>query len=182
MLNERHQGQQVRIKGSKFYYVILQLFIVGGLVGTIICLNKGLKFDSLYSLWYLYGGFSLFPIFLYLFFCFLPGLIPGRTLVTLIKGRDGSFETKKGRVPFTSIKEVKLLQNRLTLVERIVIKTFEGRTYKIPVYEIIQDYDFCLLIELYVYPYMSPEGKQWWDGWVNLKWMKEVGKYERPAG
>ena len=63
-----------------------------------------------------------------------------------------------------------------------MIKTFEGRAYKIPVYGIIQDYDFCLLIELYVYPYMSPEGKQWWDGWVNLKWMKEVGKYERPAG
>ncbi len=101
MLNERHYGQQVQIKGCKFYYVILQLFIVGGLVGTIICLKEGLKFDSLYSLWYLYGGFSLFPIFLYLFFCFLPGLIPGRTSLYVTRGETvvgwlGQFEVDEG--------------------------------------------------------------------------------------
>ncbi|WP_367036313.1 DUF5381 family protein [Rossellomorea marisflavi] len=130
------------------------------------------------------GAIRYPPLFLYLFFCFLPGLILGRTLVTLMKGMDGYFKTttRKGLVPFRSIKHVKLLQNRLTLVERIVIKIFEGRTYKIPVYGIIQDYDFCLIIEQYVYPYMSPEGKNWWDGWVNLKWIKEVGNYERTAG
>ncbi|WP_197089407.1 hypothetical protein [Rossellomorea marisflavi] len=49
---------------------------------------------------------------------------------------------------------MKLIQNRLTHLELIVIKTLEGRIYKISVYGIIQDYDSCLLIEHDFYPHV----------------------------
>lgn len=181
MLNFRESGKEINIKGSKFYYGILAAFLVGGLLGTGYLIIEGLKFSSAFSFVWMIGGFIFFPIFCYLFLWFLPGMIPGRTLVTLIQGPGGSLRSKKGDIPFEAIKFIELRRNGLTLVNSMYIETFDGKTFRIPTYDLIDDTDFSILVDQYIYPNMNQDAKKVWDRHVNLsKLFDEVG-YERKA-
>ncbi|MGM0923959.1 MAG: DUF5381 family protein [Bacillota bacterium] len=181
MLNLNESGNTVSIKGSKFYYAILAAFILGGLFGTGYLIFEGLKFSSAFSILWVVGGFIFFPIFLYLFLWFIPGLIPGRILISLVQGESGYLKTKKGNVLFTAIKQIELKRNTLNLINSIVIETFEQKVYKIPTYDLIDEVDYAVIVDKYMYPHMTAESKMVWDRKVNLdKLFKEV-KYERKS-
>ncbi|USK34274.1 YfjD family protein [Bacillus sp. F19] len=179
MLNLQKENNSIKMKGSKFMYVWMLLATFGGLAACIFLIVNGFKFDSKYSFFYLGGGFLLFPIFLYLTLWSLPGFVPGKTLLVVIEGANGSIIAKKDTIPFTSIKSIRFVRNPLNLINDIVIETFQGEVRKIRTYNLIDDTDFAILIDQYVYPNMSEDAKAVWDRHVNLSELFEHAKYER---
>ncbi|WP_224773361.1 DUF5381 family protein [Metabacillus idriensis] len=182
MLNLISSGSNLQVKGSKFYYGILAAFILGGLLGTSYLIFDGLKFSSAFSFLWIVGGFIFFPIYLYLFIWFLPGLIPGKVLISLFQGNDGYLVTKKGNISFKQIRNIDLVRNPLNLVNNMVIETFDGRVIKIPTYDLIDDTDFAVIVDKYIFLHLTPEAKQVWDCKVNLDKLYENVKYERETG
>ncbi|MEM5017391.1 DUF5381 family protein [Metabacillus indicus] len=171
----------IDIKGSRFYYSILSAFIIGGLLGTGYLLIEGFKLSSGYSFIWLFGGLIFFPVFLYLFCWFLPGLIPGRSLFSIVQGPGGSVTSKKGDISFAAVKHIELRRNGLTLVNSIYVESIEGRTFRIPTYDLIDDTDFSILVDQNIYPYLNVEAKARWDGQVNLKKLYDDVGYVRKA-
>ncbi|USK34276.1 YfjD family protein [Bacillus sp. F19] len=147
-------------------------FILGGLFGSSYAISEGFGFV---------GGFLFFPIFLYLFFWFLPGLIPGKVLISLLQGEGGYLRTKKGDIAFQHIKQINLARNPVNLVNRIVIKTFDEIVYEIPAYDLIDETDFAVIVDKYIFSHMCSETQLAWNRNVNLdKLFREVN-YERKA-
>ncbi|MGX1195391.1 DUF5381 family protein [Metabacillus sp. SLBN-84] len=175
------KSNTIDIKGSRFYYSILSAFIIGGLLGTGYLLIEGFKFTSGYSFIWLFGGLIFFPVFLYLFCWFLPGLIPGRSLFSIVQGPGGSVTSRKGDISFADFKHIELRRNGLTLVNSIYVENVEGVSFRIPTYDLIDDTDFAVLVDQYIYPYMNVEAKAMWDGQVNLKKLYDDVGYERSA-
>lgn len=143
ILNTISKNSKLHIKGNKFYYGVLTAFMLGGLFGSSYAILEGFG---------LVGGFLFFPIFLYLFFCFQPGLIPGKVLISLVQVEDGYLSTKKGVIAFQSIKQINLVRNPVNLVNRIVIVTFDQKVHKIPTYDLIDETDFAVIVNKYIFP------------------------------
>ncbi|SFB99574.1 hypothetical protein SAMN05443252_101367 [Bacillus sp. OV322] len=179
MLNIRQSGEKIDIKGSKVYYVILLIFYVGGIAGMSWVLKEGLTFSSAFSLMWIAGGVILLPILIYLFIWFIPGLLPGKTIVSLVKGPNGYIKTKAGNVPFSAIKDAELRRNGFTLINVLVITTHDRKQYRNSTYNLIGDNDVSIMIDKYVYPYMTPESKAAWDTKVNLNHLFEIARYKR---
>ncbi|UAL52728.1 YfjD family protein [Bacillus sp. CMF21] len=170
MLNAISKNSKLYIKGNKFYYGVLAVFILGGLCGSSYAISEGFGFV---------GGFLFFPIFLYLFFCFFPGLIPGKVLISLVQGENGYLVTKKGNVPFHHIRQINLMRNPLNLVNSMVIETSDQKVHKIPTYDLIDEVDYAVIVDKYIFPHMTSEAKAVWDRKVNLDKLYEEVKYER---
>lgn len=179
LLNMKHSGDEIHIKGSKIHYVALILFVVGGLLSSIYLILEGLTFSSTFSLLWLVGGMIFLPIFSYLFIWFSPGLIPAKTIVSLVPGPSGYIQTKKGNIPFRNIKEADLRRNGFTLVKRLVINMHDGKQYCICTYDLIDELDINVMINQYVYPYMTPDARKVWNEQVNFEKLHELIKYKR---
>ncbi|MEM5017392.1 DUF5381 family protein [Metabacillus indicus] len=181
MLNLTTNQNIVHIKGSKFMYVWMLLATFGGLAACVFLIANGLKFDSKYSLFYLGGGILLSPVFLYLTLWSLPGFVPGKVLLSLTEGPNGSVKSKNKNIPFTSIKNIRFVRNPLNLINDIVIETYDGKITKIRTYNQLDDTDFAVLVDQYIYPHMNQDAKTVWDRHVNLDQLFEDAKYERKA-
>nr|WP_282034405.1 DUF5381 family protein [Metabacillus indicus] len=181
LLNQEKDFNSIRVKGSKFMYVWMLLATFGGLAACMFLIVNGLEFDSKYSLFYLGGGILLSPVFLYLTLWSLPGFVPGRVLLKLTEGPNGSVESNNKKIPFTSIKNIRFARNPLNLINDIVIETYDGKTTKIRTYNQLDDTDFAVLVDQYIYPYMNQDAKTVWDRHVNLDQLFEDAKYERKA-
>ncbi|WP_167556189.1 DUF5381 family protein [Priestia flexa] len=125
------------------------------------------------------GDFVFIPTFTYLSAWFLPGLIPGKTLISLVKGPNGYVKSKKGNIPFRNIKEADLRRNGFTLVKRLVINMHDGKQYCICTYDLIDELDINVMINQYVYPYMTPDARKVWNEQVNFEKLHELIKYKR---
>jgi len=152
---------------------------VGGIIGMSWVLKEGLTFSSAFSLIWVAGGVVLLPTLVYLFIWFIPGLLPGKTIVSLVQGPNGYMKTKAGNVPFSEIKDAELRRNGFTLINSLVIITRDGEQYQIPTYNLIGENDVSIMIDQYVYPYMTSESKAAWDKNVNLDHLFEIAKYKR---
>ncbi len=109
MLNVKSENGSLHIKGSKFMYVWMALATVGFLIGCIILIINGLKFESSYSLLYLGGGLIFTPFYIYITLWSLPGFLTGRILLTIIPGERGSIASKKGKLFFDHIQNIQLI-------------------------------------------------------------------------
>ncbi|UQX53217.1 YfjD family protein [Cytobacillus pseudoceanisediminis] len=85
----------ITIKSSNIMYVLVSLATVGFLIACIFLIVHGLKFDSKYSLFYLGGGIIFTPFYLYITLWNLPGLIPGKILLSITPGENGVIKSKK---------------------------------------------------------------------------------------
>ncbi|WP_191556513.1 DUF5381 family protein [Metabacillus idriensis] len=179
MLNLQKENNSVKIKGSKFMYVWMLLATFGGLAACFFLIINGFKFDSKYSFFYLGGGFLLFPIFLYLTLWSLPGFVPGKTLLVLTEGSSGFIMTKINKIPFSNIRSIRIVRNPLNLINDIVIETFQGEVSKIRTYNLIDDTDFTIMVDQFIYPNMREDAKEFWDRHVNLSELFEDAKHER---
>lgn len=179
MLNLEKDLNSIRVKGSKFMYVWMLLATFGGLAACVFLIANGLKFDSKYSFFYLGGGILLSPVFLYLTLWSLPGFVPGKVLLSLTEGPNGSVKSKNKNIPFTSIKNIRFVRNPLNLINDIVIETYDGKIAKIRTYNQLDDTDFAVLVDQYIYPHMNQDAKTVWDRNVNLNQLFEDGKYKR---
>ncbi|WLR41450.1 DUF5381 family protein [Bacillus carboniphilus] len=179
MINKKEDKKNnlVHIKGSKFYYVNVFLFTVGFSIGMLLVIRHGLKFESNLSLLWVTGGVILFPFFLYLTLWCLPGLIPGRVLFSIKPEEMIIYKNKK--VLMNTIRNVDLIRNNFNLINYIIIETFEGKRIRIPTYNILPDIVYLLIIDQYVYPYMTDQSKQVWDRKVDLDYMLKVARYTR---
>ncbi|WP_226670456.1 DUF5381 family protein [Metabacillus litoralis] len=179
MLNVKEIGETIKIKGSKFMYGWMILFYLGGLLGCLFLIVEGFSFESNYSLIYLSGGIIFFPIFLYLTLWSLPGFIPGKTLLTIDQGKKGTIKSKKGKVYFKNIRNIDLVRNPFNLINDIIIETFDNRRVKIRTYNLIDELDYQVMVDQYIYPYMTENSRKVWDRKVNLELLLKEVKYER---
>jgi len=181
LLNIQQFEDIINVKGSKLHYILLLIFYLGGIFGMMWAVIEGLSFSSVFSFTWLVGGIVLLPVFIYLFIWFIPGLPPGKSIISLIKGPNGYFKTSKGNVPFSLIKEAELRRNGLTLINVLVLTTYDGKEYRIPTYNLIDELDVDVLIDRYVYPYMTPESQTVWDRQVNLEELYKEVEYKRES-
>lgn len=175
----QNKGDTVIIKGSKFMYVWIFLATVGFLLACIFLIIHGLKFNSKYSFLYLGGGIVLTPFYLYLTIWSLPGLMPGRVLFRIFLGEKGTVNAKKDMVSISNIRSINLVRNPLNLINDIVIDTFNDKKIKIRTYNLLGDLDYEMIVDQYIYPYMTENAKEVWDRKVDLERLRKVARYER---
>ncbi|TXC82216.1 hypothetical protein FS935_21205 [Metabacillus litoralis] len=171
--------ESIKIKGSKFMYGWMATFVLGGLLGCLFLIVEGFSYESNYSLIYLSGGIIFFPIFLYLTLWSLPGFIPGKILLTIDQGENGTIKSKKGTVYFKNIRNIDLVRNPFNLINDVTIETFDNKVIKIRTYNLIDDLAYQMMVDKYIYPYMTDDSKKVWDRKVDLVKLKEIAKYER---
>lgn len=160
-------------------YGWLMLATVGFLFACSFLIIQGLKFESDYSLFYLGSGLIFTPFFLYITLWSLPGLKPGKVLFTIVKGENGTIKSKVASIEIKNIQNVDLVRNPLNLINDIVIETFDNETIKIRTYNLLDDLEYQLVVDQYLYPYFMENAKKAWDRKVNLDKLQRVVKYER---
>ncbi|MFE4524571.1 DUF5381 family protein [Cytobacillus firmus] len=173
------KNDEIIVKGSNIMYVLVSLATAGFLIACIFLIVHGLKFDSKYSLFYLGGGIIFTPFYLYITLWNLPGLIPGKTLLSIIPGENGLIKSKKGTVPIKDIRNIDLVRNPLNLINDIVIETFNDKKFKIHTYNLIGDFRYQIIVDQFIYPYMTENAKKVWDRKINLESLRQQANYER---
>ena len=179
MLNVQKNNEAVNIKGSKFMYVWMFLATAGFLIACFFLIINGFKFDSKYSILYLVGGFIFTPFYLYLTLWHLPGLMPGKVLLTIVPGENGTVISKKGTVLIRNIRNIDMVRNPLNFINDIVIETFDDKKMKIRTYNLLDDLDYQIIVDRYIFPNMTENARKVWDRKVNLEKLSRVAKYER---
>lgn len=170
----------VIIKGSKFYYVLMFLATAGFLIACIFLIIHGLKFNSKYSLFYLGGGIIFTPFYFYITLWSLPGFIPGKILLKIVPGENGSIHSPRGAaVKVKNIRNIDLKRNPLNLINDIVIETFDDNKVRIRTYNLIDDGDFQVIVDKYIFPFMNDNARKIWDRKINLDKLKEEDNYVR---
>ncbi|WP_226620356.1 YfjD family protein [Cytobacillus firmus] len=175
----QNKGDTVIIKGSKFMYVWMFLATVGFLLACIFLIIHGLKFNSKYSFLYLGGGIVFTPFYLHLTFWSLPGLMPGKVLFKIVPGEKGTVNAKKKTISIGNIRNINLVRNPFNLINDIVIETFNDKKIKIRTYNLLGDLDYEMIVDKYIYPYMTENARKVWDRKVNLEMLRQELKYER---
>ncbi|MCM3705269.1 MULTISPECIES: DUF5381 family protein [Cytobacillus] len=173
------KNDEIIVKGSNIMYVLVFLATAGFLIACIFLIVHGLKFDSKYSFLYLGGGIIFTPFYLYITLWNIPGLIPGKTLLSIKLGENGVIKSKKGMIPIKDIRNIDLVRNPLNLINDIVIETFNDKKYKIRTYNLIGDLRYQIIVDQYIHPYMTENAKKVWDRKVNLERLRDVARYER---
>ncbi|MCS0791246.1 YfjD family protein [Cytobacillus firmus] len=138
-----------------------------------------MKFNSKYSFLYLGGGIVLTPFYLHLTIWGLPGLIPGKVLFKIISREKGTVISKKGTVLISDIRNINLVRNPLNLINDIVIETFNDKKIKIRTYNLLGDLDYEMIVDQYIYPYMTENTKKVWDRKADLERLRKVARYKR---
>ncbi|URM35069.1 YfjD family protein [Cytobacillus firmus] len=175
----QNKGDTVIIKGSKFMYVWMFLATVGFLLACIFLIIHGLKFNSKYSFLYLGGGIILSPFYLYITLWSLPGFIPGKILLKIVPGEHGTVITNKSKVSIKNIRNIDLVRNPLNLINDIVIETFEDKKVKIRTYNLLDDGDFQVIVDQFIFPYLTDNARQVWDRKIDLDKLREEDNYIR---
>ncbi|APH06907.1 hypothetical protein A9C19_01375 [Bacillus weihaiensis] len=172
-------GETLNIKGSKFMYAWMTLVIFGGVFSSLFLIKQGLLFESNYSLIYLGGGVVFLPIMLYLTLWILPGFMPGKVLLSIVPKENGVVKYKNKMFLIKDIRNIDLIRNPLNLINDIVIESFDGKKLKIRTYNLIDELDYEVMVDKYIYPYMTDNAKKVWDRKVNLELLHEEVKYVR---
>ncbi|URM35070.1 YfjD family protein [Cytobacillus firmus] len=176
MIEEK--DERIVIKGSKFMYVWMLLATVGFLIACIFLITHGLKFNSKYSFIYLGGGIVLTPFYLYLTLWSLPGLIPGKVLFSIIPGEDGKLILKRKEISIKNIQNINLVRNPLNLINDIIIETFNDKKFRIRTYNLLAEMDYEMIVDKYLYPYMTENTRKVWDRKVNLEILRQELKID----
>ncbi|URT73263.1 DUF5381 family protein [Cytobacillus firmus] len=175
----QNKGDTVIIKGSKFMYVWVFLATVGFLLACIFLIIHGLKFNSKYSFLYLGGGIVLTPFYLYLTIWSMPGLMPGKVLLKIVPGDKGTVIAPKSPVLIKNIRNIDLIRNPLNLINDIVIETLDDQKIKIRTYNLLDDGDFQVIADQYIFPYMNDNARKVWDRKIDLDKLREKDNYVR---
>ncbi|MGX2958164.1 DUF5381 family protein [Peribacillus sp. JNUCC 23] len=179
LLNVKKKNELIQVKGSKFMYVWMAVFYLGGLISCLILIIDGFKFNSTYSLIYILGGIMIAPVFLYLTLWSLPAFNPGKILLTIILGKNGKVFSKKGTVFINNIRSTDLVRNPINLINYIVIETFDEKRIKIPTYNLLSDLDYQVMVDQYLFPYMTENARKVWDRKIDLNILLKEVRYER---
>ncbi|KAF0816298.1 DUF5381 family protein [Cytobacillus sp. FSL R5-0377] len=97
----------------------------------------------------------------------------------IIPGEQGTNHSKKDTVSISSIRDINLVRNPFNLIIDIVIETFHDKKIKIRTYNFLGDLHYKLIVDQYIYPYMTENAKKVWDRKVNLERLRDVARYER---
>ncbi|WHY78039.1 DUF5381 family protein [Neobacillus sp. WH10] len=179
MSNVQKNNEAVNIKGSKFMYVWMFLATAGFLIACLFLIINGFKFDSKYSILYLVGGFIFTPFYLYLTLWHLPGLRPGKVLLTIVPGENGTVISKKGTVLIKNIRNIDMVRNPLNLINDIVIETFDDKKVKFRTYNLLDDTEYQVIVDRYIFPFMTENARKVWDRKINLELLRKEENYER---
>ncbi|WP_338022838.1 DUF5381 family protein [Bacillus weihaiensis] len=86
---------------------------------------------------------------------------------------------KNRNVFIKDIRTIDLVRNPLNLINDIVIESFEGDKLKIRTYNLLDEIDYEIVVDKYIYPYLTETAKEVWDRKVNLEKLQRIAKYER---
>ncbi|MGE8079786.1 DUF5381 family protein [Peribacillus loiseleuriae] len=179
MVNIKEKNELLQVKGSKGMYVWVTGAYLIAIISCLVLIIQGFKFNSNYSLIYIFGGIMLTPIFLYLILWSLPGFNPWKILLTIIPGENGKVFSKKGTVIINDIRNIDLVRNPFNLINYIVIETFDEKKLKIPTYNLIDDLDYQVMVDQYMFPYMTESARKVWDRKIDLNVLLKEVRYER---
>jgi hypothetical protein len=82
-------------------------------------------------------------------------------------------------VSISNIRSINLVRNPLNLINDIVIDTFNDKKINIRTYNLLGDLDYEMIVDQYIYPYMTENAKEVWDRKVDLERLRKVARYER---
>lgn len=97
----------------------------------------------------------------------------------IISREKGTVISKKGTVLISDIRNINLVRNPLNLINDIVIETFNDKKIKIRTYNLLGDLDYEMIVDQYIYPYMTENTKKVWDRKVDLERLRKVARYKR---
>jgi hypothetical protein len=83
------------------------------------------------------------------------------------------------RLSRRKVQFIDLVRNPLNLINDIVINTLDNKTIKIRTYNLLDDLDYQVVVDQYLYPYITENAKKVWDRKVDLDKLRRVAKYER---
>ncbi|MEH7574448.1 DUF5381 family protein, partial [Cytobacillus firmus] len=149
------------------------------LIACIFLIVHGLKFNSKYSFFYLGGGIIFTPFYLYITLWCLPGFKPGKVLLTIVPGDKGTVIGKRSTVSIKNIRNIDLIRNPINLINDIVIETFDDKKVKIRTYNLLDDGDFQVIVDQYIFPYMTENSRKIWDRKIDLDKLREEDNYVR---
>ncbi|MBP3038697.1 YfjD family protein [Bacillaceae bacterium Marseille-Q3522] len=158
----------VKVK-SKFFIRMWGFAATGGaLIVGVWLFSEAIKFESKYSLLYIFGG--LLGIFwgMITFPMFFPALTKrGRIVLTVTKGEQPKISSLKKSVFIKDIKDMDMMFHRYSLsgiiFEDILIRTNHNKLVKLRHYNMIGFPQFKELVEKHMFPYMTEEAKQNWQ-------------------
>ncbi|XQY91594.1 DUF5381 family protein [Metabacillus sp. HB246100] len=179
MLNIKKNGEFLHIKGSRFMYAWMTVFVFGSLSACIFLIGEGFSFQSNYSLIYLGTGIVFLPYMSYLAIWFLPGFKIGKILFSVVPKESGIVIYKNRKVLIKDIRTIDLVRNPLNLINDIVIESFDGEKLKIRTYNLLDDIDYDIVVDTYIYPYLTEDAQEVWNRKVNLEKLQRIAKYER---
>ncbi|MGA5692604.1 DUF5381 family protein [Cytobacillus pseudoceanisediminis] len=109
----------------------------------------------------------------------LPGFIPGKVLLKIVPSENGTVIAPKGHVLIKNIENIDLIRNPLNLINDIVIETFDDKKIKIRTYNLLDDGDFQVIVDQYIFPYMTVNARKVWDRKIDLDKLREEDNYVR---
>ncbi|APH06908.1 hypothetical protein A9C19_01410 [Bacillus weihaiensis] len=175
----KKNGEFLHIKGSKFMYAWMTVFVFGSLSACIFLIGEGFSFQSNYSLIYLGTGIAFLPYMSYLAIWFLPGFKIGKILFSVVPKENGIVIYKNRKVLIKDIRTIDLVRNPLNLINDIVIESLDGEKLKIRTYNLLDDIDYDIVVDRYIYPYLTEDAQEVWNRKVNLEKLQRIAKYER---
>ncbi|WP_273124242.1 DUF5381 family protein [Bacillus weihaiensis] len=115
----------------------------------------------------------------YLAIWFLPGFKIGKILFSVVPKENGIVIYKNRKVLIKDIRTIDLVRNPLNLINDIVIESFDGEKLKIRTYNLLDDIDYDIVVDTYIYPYLTEDAQEIWNRKVNLEKLQRIAKYER---
>ncbi|MFJ5623183.1 DUF5381 family protein [Peribacillus loiseleuriae] len=65
------------------------------------------------------------------------------------------------------------------MINYVVIETFYDKKVRIPTYNLLDDLDYQVMVDQYMFPYMTENARTVWDRKVDLNVLLKEVRYER---
>lgn len=100
-------------------------------------------------------------------------------MLKIVPRENGTVIAPKCLVLIKNIQNIDLIRNPLNLINDIVIETFDDKKIKIRTYNLLDDGDFLVIVDQYIFPYMTDNARKVWDRKIDLDKLREEDNYVR---
>ncbi|MBP3041826.1 YfjD family protein [Bacillaceae bacterium Marseille-Q3522] len=167
-MESKNNNQIIQVKAKMLDRIWLFAATGGIFIACAWLFSEGIRFESKYSFFYIFGG--LLGIFFGLIT--IPMAFPaftrkGKIVLTVTKGEKAKVSSIKKSVYIKDIKDLDMRFHRRSFggifFEDILIRTKQNKLVKLRHYNMIGNPQFKELVETHMFPYMTDEAKQNWQ-------------------
>ncbi|WP_235178905.1 DUF5381 family protein [Bacillus cihuensis] len=65
------------------------------------------------------------------------------------------------------------------MINYVVIETYDDKKVRIPTYNLLDDFDYQVMVDQFIFPYMTENARKVWDRKVDLNVLLKEVRYER---